>query len=227
MADQIFKKRQGEKRKRKEATRQIQPYRYLIVCEGSKTEPNYFEGIREQIHKKYGRKVRVSKINAERIEIDGTGRNTEDLVKYAIRKRRDAEIPYGHVWCVFDRDSFTDQQFNNAIVCCKSNNIGAAWSNESIELWFLLHFEYLNTGISREQYVEKLNRYFELYNINQGKYEKNIPDIYKNLVKFGSLDNAIKNARKLTKMYNDEDTSANRNPSTMVYQLVEELFEYL
>ena len=178
MADQLFKKRQGQRKQKKEAEREIAPYRYLIVCEGSKTEPYYFEGIRKLINSKYGDKIRVSRINAERIEIDGTGRNTEDLVNYTIKKRRDASIPYGHVWCVFDRDSFTDQQFNNAIDMCNAHDIGAAWSNEAVELWFILHFEYLNTGITRDKYIEKLDEYFSFYGLNGGKYEKNLENIY-------------------------------------------------
>jgi len=86
MADQLFKKRQGKRKLRKEAIREVSPFRYLIVCEGSKTEPFYFDGIKKLINEKYGDKIRVSKVNAERIEIDGTGRNTEDLVKYTIKK---------------------------------------------------------------------------------------------------------------------------------------------
>lgn len=34
----------------------------------------------------------------------------------------------------------------------------AAWSNESFELWYYLHFQYLDTGISRSQYIEKIER---------------------------------------------------------------------
>jgi hypothetical protein len=227
MADQLFKKRQGVKKQKKAANREIAPYRYLIVCEGSKTEPNYFEGIKKLINHKHGDKIRVSRINANRIEIDGTGRNTEDLVNYTIKKRRDATIPYGHVWCVFDRDSFTDHQFNNAILMCEHYNIGAAWSNEAVELWFLLHFEYLNTGITREAYKEKLDEYFEYFEINNKKYEKNIDNIYEILVKYGDMEQAIKYAKKLKKLYNKDVTPSNRKPATMVYELVEELFEYL
>jgi hypothetical protein len=33
MADQLFNKRKGNKKKREAASREIQPFRYLIVCE--------------------------------------------------------------------------------------------------------------------------------------------------------------------------------------------------
>lgn len=111
--DDLFKKRKGAKRKRKEAIRDIVPYRYLIVCEGKKTEPNYFQGIKRKIEVKYKDKVDVK--NKVELDIEGTGRNTKDLVEYAIRLRSLSEIPYGHTWVVFDKDSFSDEQFNNAI----------------------------------------------------------------------------------------------------------------
>ncbi len=164
---------------------------------------------------------------AERIEIDGTGRNTEDLVRYAINKRKSAEIPYGHVWCVFDKDSFTDKQFNNAIQKAESNDLKAAWSNEAIELWFILHFEYLNSGTTREQYITKLDEYFGVLGINGGKYEKNLENIYEILTEHGDAEMAIKNAKRLEARYDESDTPSKRKPATMGYALVEELFEYL
>lgn len=57
MADQIFKKRQGHRKLRKIAEREIAPFRYLIVCEGEKTEPLYFEGLRNIINSKYAKKL--------------------------------------------------------------------------------------------------------------------------------------------------------------------------
>ncbi|MBZ4647442.1 MAG: RloB protein, partial [Clostridia bacterium] len=48
-SDDLFKKRKGAKKKRKESIRERAPYRYLIVCEGGKTEPNYFEGIKRKV----------------------------------------------------------------------------------------------------------------------------------------------------------------------------------
>ena len=35
------------------------PANYLIVCEGKKTEPNYFNGLKRKINEKYGNKVDV------------------------------------------------------------------------------------------------------------------------------------------------------------------------
>jgi hypothetical protein len=64
--DDLFKKRRGEKKRRSENIRCIAPYRYLIVCEGEETEPNYFRGIKEKIEKVYRDKIDVK----SKIELD-------------------------------------------------------------------------------------------------------------------------------------------------------------
>ena len=69
---------------------------FLIVCEGEKTEPNYFSHFR------------VPKIVCD---VVGIGANTESLVKKAIELKNNATISYDNVWCVFDRDSFPAQNF--------------------------------------------------------------------------------------------------------------------
>lgn len=108
MPDQFFKKRQGIKKKRKVDIKDAYMKRHLIICEGWKTEPLYFESIKNLIDDKFGKNLKYETIEVERIEIEGTGRNTRDLVEYAIKRRNRALIPYGNVWCVFDKDSFLD-----------------------------------------------------------------------------------------------------------------------
>ncbi|NLI58944.1 MAG: RloB domain-containing protein [Clostridium sp.] len=225
-SDDLFKKRKGAKKKRKESIRERAPYRYLIVCEGGKTEPNYFEGIKRKVEAKYRDKIDVK--NKIELEIKGTGRNTEDLVDYTIKLRSLSEIPYGHTWVVFDKDDFTDEQFNNAIRKAQNSDIDVAWSNESIELWFVLHFEYLHSAIRRYQYIEKLNEHFTAKSINNGKYHKNLNNIFDILCKNGNIKEAIRRSEKLRKYYEEQGVTseANMNPCTNVDRLVEELLQY-
>lgn len=221
--DDLFKKRKGKKKKRKEQIREMQPYRYLIVCEGKKTEPKYFEGIKRKIDKKYRDRVVVNKIN---LDIKGLGKNTETLVEDALKFRSLSKIPYGHVWVIFDKDDFSDQQFNSAVYKAIDNDLKVGWSNESIELWFLLHFEYLNTALQRYQYIEKLSQYFSQNNISNGTYEKNLDDIFEILCEYGDIEEAISRGKKLEELYCSE-SEAKRNPCTTVYKLVEELIDYI
>ena len=128
---------------------------------------------------------------------------------------------------MFDKDSFSDEQFNIAIKVCEQNDLKAAWSNEAIELWFILHFEYLNTAINREIYIQKLNKYFTKYSIKTGKYQKNIENIYEILNEYGDMSKAIVNAKKLEENFKKEGSFSKKNPSTNVYELIEELLDYL
>lgn len=227
-SDDFFKKRKGNRQKRKIESKELAPYRYLLVCEGTKTEPNYFMGIKKLIDKKFEGKV---KINSYNIQILGTGRNTEDLVRYTKMQVDRAislgELPYGHVWVVFDKDDFSDEQFNNAIIQANNNEYKVAWSNEAIELWFLLYFEYLQSAIDRQQYIDKLNQYFEVFGL--GKYEKNMENIFEILQQYGELNKAIANAKRLRELHEKmgNKTPSDNNPCTTVDLLVEELMSIL
>lgn len=90
---------------------------YLIVCEGKKTELNYFNGLKKKINEKYGNKVDVLIPN---IDIKGTGMNTTSLVKYTQETVNHTNKVYGQVWVVFDKDDYSDEQFDSAIKNCES-----------------------------------------------------------------------------------------------------------
>jgi len=154
--------------------------RILVVCEGEKTEPNYF--------KKFPENPEVY----DQINIYGTGYNTISLVTEAIKLKAEAlkrKEPYIEVWCVFDKDDFPVDQFQNAITLAKSSQINCAYSIEAFELWCMLHFNFYDTAFSREQYKEKLSE------LLKGTYRKNDDNICNVLHK--RLKVAVKNARKL------------------------------
>lgn len=64
------------------------------------------------------------------IVCEGTGLNTESIVKYTERMVNYSSKVYGQVWVLFDKDVY-DDQFNRAIENC---NYNVAWSNPNIEL---------------------------------------------------------------------------------------------
>lgn len=113
--------------------------RVLIVCEDSKSSRFYFESF---------------PVDAKRAEVLalGTGMNTDSLVEEAIRLKNEAMKscqPYNEVWCVLDRDSFPLDNYARAFELGRGNDIKMAWANEAFELWYLLHFNYHDSGISR------------------------------------------------------------------------------
>lgn len=171
--------------------------RFLIVCEGEKTEPNYF------------RSFRVPKVV---LDVEGTGFSTTSVVEEAMRLREEGE--YDQTWCVFDKDSFEPQDFNQAIKIAKKENIGIAYSNESFELWYLLHFHYYDTGITRKQYIKKLSK------LLKAPYVKNSNEMFEKL--YAQQATAMAHASRLLSEYSGQNP-ASENPSTTVHLLVAEL----
>jgi hypothetical protein len=211
--DNVWKKRFERKEKKRSVNTRTKLVYYLIVCEGSKTEPNYFKALEKELPR-----------GTVELKIDGTGRNTIGLVNYAIKQREDACRKYDRVWVVFDKDDFPNDNFNGAIIKAFSNNINCAWTNEAFELWFLLHFQYVNTGMKREDYKAYLEREIKKKTGNESyEYLKNNPDTFSILKIHGNQMQAIEWAKQLRQNYSDE-SYADHNPCTLVHELVEELF---
>ncbi len=168
---------------------------FLIVCEGAKTEPQYFEGFK-----------------LPSVWVVGAGKNTRSLVEEAIRIKERSE-PRDHYWCVFDRDSFSAQSFNAALQMARSAGFEVAYSNEAFELWYLLHFSYSDAALARRLYAEKLSK------LLGRPYEKNDRRIYETLLPH--QEDAIKHATKLLASYDPRHNPERDNPSTRVHVLVE------
>ncbi|WOB69219.1 RloB family protein [Microcystis aeruginosa] len=186
--------------------------RFLIVCEGERTEVNYFKAFTVP------KKIEVM--------VKGEGKNSLSLVEKAIKiidnlKKDDS---FDQIWCVFDKDNCSKEQFNQAERLAKQKNIKIAYSNEAFEIWFILHFQYLDIATSRSEYPKILNTQMkkcELLNKKE-KYAKNREDMYEKLKPYQTT--AITNAAKLIQ---DRDEAKKHpfdaNPSTIVQELVQEL----
>ena len=100
-----------------------------------------------------------------------------------------------------------------------------AWSNECIEFWFLLHFEYMTSNILRSDYVSKLSDHFK--EVLKVKYQKNDPDIFNRLIEAnGSPKLAIRYAKRILNESKGQSPSKIA-PGTAVHELVEQLAHYL
>lgn len=196
--------------------------RFLIICEGQQTEPNYFEGLRQEF------KTKVH------IDIKPAGRVSLSLVQEAQRLNEEDGGEYDEVWCVFDRDHKAEnrnqENFNKAISLAKNNNFYLAISNDAFELWYVLHYEYYCSETHRSGFKRMLSDRRRLGE----KYEKNCDDMYEKLKPLQA--EAIKNAKKLWNQHDRDILEAkneidkfklikkhNINPSTTVYQLIEHI----
>jgi hypothetical protein len=195
--------------------------RFLIVSEGTKTEPLYFKAIEKSLP-----------LGTVQVVACGTGRSELSLVEVIADLRKDKEeelaVTFDEVWAVFDKDSFPESDFENAIHSCagKRKKYGVAWSNECFELWYLLHFKDQKSGIGRKAIYKALETALEI----EG-YEKLKGDAgrahHEQMATHENQATAIIRAKKLYADWNDpkvQHTSfSKQNPCTTVYQLVEKL----
>lgn len=151
------------------------------------------------------------------MQVVGADRSTKKLLEEALRIRDLNTFDYK--WLVFDKDD--NEDFNEAILLAEKAGFQCAWSNESFELWFCLHFIDLRTPVSRRQYIDILEREIRRY-VPEFTYKKGGDVMYDILRKYGSQENAVLRAQNLRLAYSGTDY-ASHNPCTTVDILVDKL----
>ena len=213
-----------KRRKRREAPRleRAEPVlqekeRFLIVCEGANTEPSYFRQFR---------------LSSAVIRAVGEGYNTTSLVERAEKLAQQDE--YDQVWCVFDKDSFTPNNFNNAITMATQKGMRVAYSNQAFEYWLILHFEDHQGGaMSRRDYISKLNDYLSAYGLHFNDHSKKVtePIFEMLLAKDEQTDKSRLALAKVRAKRNydrfDHHSPAMEESSTLVFALVAEMERFI
>ena len=145
--------------------------RILIVSEGSKTEPNYFNEIRAAYRLHTANvQVRASQLGTAPIQVVQYARQ---LFEVGDRHKNIQPRAFEQVYAVFDRDDH-DSYFN-ALRLAESldgklkNDLKslvvfkAIASVPSFELWLLLHFDNILAPIHRDEVMRRLMRYLPAY----------------------------------------------------------------
>lgn len=191
---------------------------FLIVCEGKNTEPSYFNQFR---------------LSSATIKSVGEGFNTISLVNRALQIAR--QDNYDQVWCVFDKDDFSESDFNNAIYIAEANKFGVAYSIQAFEYWIILHFDdHQGGGMDRRDYDKKINELLKPLHLTYGWKGRKIitEDIFELL---DGIDGKSKKERKILAIERakrnydrlDHFNPATEESSTTVFRLVEELLKYV
>ena len=154
----------GDSLRRRPAFRSPQA-RFLIVCEGTRTEPGYF---RQKCH-----------LDRSLVELElSRGGVPKTLVERAVemktaakrdaKSKKDRNLDYDEVWCVFDIDEhpFVPEAKQQA----RDNRINTAISNPCFELWILPHFQDQRAYIERTHVQRECRRYLP-------NYEKDVPTV--------------------------------------------------
>lgn len=182
----------------------------LIVGEGQ-TEKLYFESFP------------VLSLTVKAINLQGQSKLK--LIEATKAIIENSNQNFEEVWCVFDMDykqgekEFSD--FDNAIEKGKSLGYNIAYSNDSFELWFYLHFNYTVQRNHRTFYYKFLGQQWKLNYEKNGKTYKFCQGIYSKLEtdEDASQEKAIIQAEKLFKSQKNLPFHQ-QNPTTLVYELV-------
>jgi hypothetical protein len=178
----------------------------LIVCEGEKTEPQYFHGFQSACHN--------PRVTIKVADEHGVPKTLVELAKElknnaesnAIRER-DENLAFDSVWCVFDIDEHP--HVPDAKQMARDNGIDLAISNPCVELWLLLHFrDYPG--------MQDRNKIKMLLKSHVFDYDKHVE-----FARYatGYLQAVIR-AKRMDQSA-EVDGESGRNPTTGVYKLTE------
>ena len=184
--------------------------RVLIVCEGKKTECNYFDEIRQ--------KARIPSAHIHVISSE-LGTDPRSVVKSAEAVFNGMGKGFERVYAVFDRDDHPE--YANAIhmACAKNKKLRndekqpvgfeAIVSVPCFEFWLLLHFSDIRSSVHRDTVFKRLR-------LHISDYEKGMSNLFS--LTEANL-NIATNRAKLLKQTNQRIPG--KDPYTDVHELVE------
>ncbi|RGD60900.1 RloB domain-containing protein [Kitasatospora xanthocidica] len=129
--------------------------RFLIYCEGERTEDQYFKGLKQEL-----KSLPVT------ICLGGDHGEPKSLVRSAIKHKEraaqsaaDRYTPYDEVWCVVDVEApIPHPSLDQALKLAQQAGVNMALSNPCFELWILLHLKRVSayqTSDSMQTALEK------------------------------------------------------------------------
>lgn len=198
--------------------------RLVIACEGSRTEPKYFDGIKNHLQLRTATIEIVPHIGTDPLTV------VDAVVAYVAAARvRKQWLPTDQAWAVFDgeehwtgsdakSDEVKKNQWNTAIQRANAKGICLAISNPSFELWYLLHFQSQTADLNRDAAVAKLKLHVPDYDKSTSLFPLLHPKVGKNLT-----SDAIARAAALCGHCSATGWEQWRNPSTRVGELVNAL----
>ena len=215
--------------------------RHLVYAEGTKTEPNYVESVKQELAKANG-------ITPDDVEIvcfkTTKTKHTLELIERAeidVASRMKRGETVHAVWIFFDKDSFDDfdeecrrienkhveGHYNHHNQPADENDVAwiPCYSNECFEIWVYLHFEDLHSALSRKAYIPKINSFIQARGHHKS-YSKSEQNLFQFLQECGGdIEKAIRYAKR--KVENLKPDEPKPNPSTGVYLFAEFFLAYI
>lgn len=224
---------------------------FIIFCEDEVSEPIYFKFFETEL-------IKVNVVEKQKSKMENvikaiTHCTNEKMVVFEndTYKLNSTDT---HIWCVYDRDTEDQPElrqegntaFNISIDTARKAGIKVAWSNDSFELWVLLHFEEIDPQNSlnalRITYYDRLTTIFKSMtsaNADLDKarihatfsYKKDLKqkNNFRTIVRekmVGSTQIAIQRAKNLETFHSKSDRPNNeKSPCTLVHHLILDLIK--
>lgn len=187
------------------------PYDYvLIICEGGKTEPYYFNSL-----------ISTEGLSSANIHVTSGNGHTDPISIVRIGEEN-LSRGYDKIFCVFDRDGHAnyDQALARIVgqEAGKNGKLNAITSWPCFEIWFLLHFRFSSSPFQKtgtrspgDNTIKELKKYIV-------DYSKGRKTIFDEIAP--RTETAIRNAKRLVQ---DNKKTGSTNPSTNAFELVQYL----
>lgn len=191
----------------------------IIILVDWSTEKNYFEWLRSFIRNEtdLNKNLRIEILHEE-------NKDFTHLYKKALSYKDNNEA----IFIVFDRENESKRKksiIQKEIEKWNKNNFVSIISNQSFDLWIILHFQEFNKEIANlKEYYKILEE--KLWYENYEKDWKNDKEIFKKVK--SSFEKAKNNAIKLEEKQKrewEETTLEFNEPYTWVYKIIEFLFQ--
>ena len=183
-------------------------FQVYIACEGY-NEKDYFNDLNKELKKRgYSNIIQLHPKKSSKQSADGVVECAETYFSSNCLKK------YKKIYCVFDKDSNTDEQIEKAIKSAKKINAEIIFSNPCFEVWFLSHFKddikHIETN-ELEAILSKNDKLGQDYKLKKAN-------------NFGRLKPKIQQAVKISKKIQKSDDikfNMEGNPSTDIYKIIE------
>ena len=145
------------------AKKRTPPLSVFIACEGSNTEPLYFEKLNEIMEDEENYPYAITVYPDKEVD-DNPKTDAIGLINVAIERKED----FDELWVVFDKDGYTKHK--EAFKLAEENKINIAFSSISFETWVLLHFERNHNSFAKSANI--INEKFHNNNTYLSDYAK-------------------------------------------------------
>lgn len=194
---------------------------FLIVTEGTVTEPVYFELLRESLQlSTVTVKVIPGQHSDPRHVIQSAAKEVKALAR-RVKKKKVAVTElekFDHVWAVIDTDVATRQGFwNDVVQKARDLNVNLAHSTPCFEYWLLLHLRMTTRGDLIDGDTTKSAFRAELgrdYSTNRETTEEALKFLLPN------WPTAVKSAQQVRLHHETGGTPSPANPSTEADRIV-------